>query len=221
MNVKTHFSILLVALLGFSLPQQANGVVWWAWVALVPWWKIAGVISVTYESGRLFYWLADGRKRRGRRLLEGDGVIDWHSEEALEADGFIHRYMREHMTEIEDSMEPDMKAETLKHTPQEIEDALSNSYEHFIEENRAKILEGIKKHEADRVNLDLLPESDHVAESTGPEGAKKKFSVTTAGIAGMLSLAGMTVLFAVARTRLPRASVDPASQGLELESGSE
>jgi len=215
MNVKTHSSILLVALLGFSLPQQANAV-WWGWVLAVPWWKISGLISTTYNAGRLFRFI-----QGDRRLLEGEGAIDWHSEKAVEADGLIHRYMREHMTEIEDRMEPDMKAETLKHTPQEIEDALSNSYEHFIEENRAKILEGIKKHEADRVNLDLLPESDHVAESTGPEGAKKKFSVTTAGIAGMLSLAGMTVLFAVARTRLPRASVDPASQGLELESGSE
>merc|ERR1712083_1287455 len=125
---------------------------------------------------------------------------------ALEADGFIHRYMREHMTEIEDSMEPDMKAETLKHTPQEIEDALSNSYEHFIEENRAKFAEEIKKHsEADEslaaTSLVELQDSD---QSTSPEVAKKGFSLT-----------GMTVLFAVARSRSQRASVDPASQGFE------
>jgi hypothetical protein len=222
MNVKTHFSILMVALLAFSLPQQANAG-WWAFVLAVPWMKVGGLISATYYSAKIFSWLGNeyackhGRKRC-RKLLEGDGVIDWHSEEAIEADGFIHRYMREHMTEIEDIMEPDMKAETLKHTPQEIEDALSNSYEHFIEEHRAEFAEEVEKHsKADPISLVGLPESDHVVEATG---AKKLFSPTTAGIAGMLSLAGMTV-FAVARTRSRRASLDPASQGFELESGSE
>merc|ERR1719225_2621529 len=118
----------------------------------LPWAAIAlkggvNVIGSLVGSG-LFHVAKKGyekynEKYRGRKLMDvlvgEDGKIDWHSGEGMEADAALHRFVHEHLAEIEDHIpDPELKKETLdssKHTPEEVEHAMVLSLEKYVEEH--------------------------------------------------------------------------------------
>jgi len=165
-----------------------------------------------------------------RRLSTGS--IDWHSGKGAKADGAIHHWVHLHTVEIEDLMEPSLKAETLTHTPMEIDNALSEAFEEFAEEHPGEIAQTL------RGSKDTDSVVSKVESQVGSDGAKRLPDATKTYnpsilVTGVFSLAGMTVLFVAARSGfqrarlglstqhsdgLQRARLDLASQHAELES---
>jgi len=150
--MKWHTPLLLVALVGFSLPVQTEGFVWFPAIMALPWASIAVKGAVSVVSGIIaggivelaFKDERDQRDQRGRKLMDvpvgEDGKIDWHhNQAAIDADAALHRYIHENLAEIEDHIpDPELKKETLdssKHSPDEVEHAMVLSLEKYVEEH--------------------------------------------------------------------------------------
>jgi len=140
--MKWQTSLLLVALVAFSLPMQAEGI-WFTAMMALPWAAIVagGVSSVIANLASEGIIHISSRMKRGRKLTEvaigNDGKIDWHSGNGMAADAALHRYVHEHLAEIENQIpDPELKKETLdssKHTPEEVEHAMVLSLEKYVE----------------------------------------------------------------------------------------
>merc|ERR1719312_865299 len=107
------------------------------WAAIVA----GGVSSVIANLASEGIIHISSRMKRGRKLTEvaigDDGKIDWHSGNGMAADAALHRYVHEHLAEIENQIpDPELKKETFdssKHTPEEVEHAMVLSLENYVE----------------------------------------------------------------------------------------
>merc|ERR1712099_55989 len=108
----------------------------------LPWASIAVKGCVSVISGVIAGGIVE--LAYDRRLMDvpvgKDGKIDWHNNEAaIATDAALHRYVHEHLAEIEDHIpDPELKKETLdssKHSPEEVENAMVASLEKYVEEH--------------------------------------------------------------------------------------
>jgi len=231
--MKWQTSLLLVALVGFSLPMQAEGL-WFTSIMALPWAAIAlkggvNVIGSLVGSG-LFHVAKKGyekynEKYRGRKLMDvlvgEDGKIDWHSGEGMEADAALHRFVHEHLAEIEDHIpDPELKKETLdssKHTPEEVEHAMVLSLEKYVEEHPEEF-------EGDNgpplIGLEMQPNRDDVT-TLDDHGYNAEVKVGESGpsLALCVGVAGAMTVSAFVGAMLMRQRQSSATRQ-DLETGS-
>jgi len=191
--MKWQTSLLLVALVAFSLPMQAEGI-WFAAIMALPWASIAvnGAVSVVaglatsgiiHIGGRL---KSKKDQKKGRKLMEvyvgNDGKIDWHSGEGMAADAALHRYVHEHLAEIENHIpDPELKKETLdssKHMPEEVEHAMVLSLEKYVEGHPQEF--GGDSGPS-LINLAMQPNRDDVTTTLDDHGDNVDVKVGTSG----------------------------------------
>lgn len=176
----------------------------------------AALISSTPAMAKFLF-----HRRLGESTSELGTDLDWHSSpEAEEADKDIRKFLHDHLAVIEKSMfSPEMQKEILKEDPQTIEQALTVSFEHWVELHKKEVSDISEK----VINkVELLDDREHMAQHVhigGLEAAKKALGQTPKSLAvilaGLFSVAGVVLM--VIRQGLRQRSWQPTSEMADPE----
>lgn len=179
---------------------------WTRKLAKLDWFGIFGaagdVASVADVFGGWFGW--GGEERR-----LSTGGIDWQSGKGAEADDAIHNWMNKHLVEVEGSMEPNLKSETLTHPADEIEDALTEGFEEFVENHREEIVTKLREIKEKQAATDAVVSKveSHMDGGTGLADARSSSIL----VGGVFSLLGMAAFFVATRSGFQQARLYLAS----------
>lgn len=214
--MRTNRHAVLILVISLTLPAVCDAW-WWSAFFTATWWQ--PVLQSIAGAGVLRFLGWD------RRLTESGSVlhVNWHANaETNKADAEIHKYMHDHLEELENKMSPKMKKESLeKHTPLEVENALTVGFEHYVEDHLAEVHEMNQKYQN---KMEMLGDNfdDQMAKQVKvePETVKKVLGKVPIGslammISGMLAVVGMTLL--ATRSSLRQMIWPPASEMVDEE----